>query len=255
MPQKLELGTPASAPRGSIPKKLVVVVRLGELGGPSMSELLPSVVLKPFGVTASGVRATAYELRTPSGALSATLLDYGAMVQSVRHAGAEVTLNFETLAEMEAPDFPYYGPTCGRVANRIAGAAFELDGVTYDRLAANNGPNCLHGGARGFDRHVWAARPYATELEAGVVFERESPDDERASRERCACGRRVPARLPPEPAAPGAPPPPPRARGARCGSRPSSRRAARRRSSASRTTRTGTSAAGAAGGRARGDRA
>ena len=125
------------------------------------TSLLPAVVLKPFGVTASGVRVTAYELRTPSGALSATLLDYGAMVQSVRHAGAEVTLNFETLAEMEAPDFPYYGPTCGRVANRIAGAAFGLDGVTYDRLAANNGPNCLHGGARGFDRHVWAARPYA----------------------------------------------------------------------------------------------
>ena len=143
-----------------------------------MSELLPSVVLKPFGVTASGVRVSAYELRTPSGALSATLLDYGAMIQSVAHAGAELTLNYETLAEMEAPGWPYYGPTCGRVANRIAGAAFALDGVTYDALAANNGPNCLHGGARGFDRHVWAARPYATGAEAGVVFERESPDGE-----------------------------------------------------------------------------
>ena len=175
-----------------------------------MSELLPSVVLKPFGVTASGVRVTAYELRTPSGALSATLLDYGAMIQSVAHAGAELTLNYETLAEMEAPGWPYYGPTCGRVANRIAGAAFELDGATFDGLAANNGPNCLHGGARGFDRHVWAARPYATGAEAGVVFERESPDGEEgfpgALRVRATYSVRD---LPPEPAAPGAPPPPP----------------------------------------------
>ena len=32
----------------------------------------------------------------------------------------------------------------GRVANRVAGAKFTLDGQTY-QLAANNGPNCLHG--------------------------------------------------------------------------------------------------------------
>ena len=153
------------------------------------TSLLPAVVLKPFGVTASGVRVTAYELRTPSGALSATLLDYGAMIQSVAHAGAELTLNYETLAEMEAPGWPYYGPTCGRVANRIAGAAFELDGATFDGLAANNGPNCLHGGARGFDRHVWAARPYATGAEAGVVFDARAPTARRASRARCACAR------------------------------------------------------------------
>ena len=36
------------------------------------------------------------------------------------------------------------GALVGRVANRIAGAQFTLDGQTY-QLAANNGPNCLHG--------------------------------------------------------------------------------------------------------------
>lgn len=47
-----------------------------------------------------------------------------------------------------------YGATVGRYANRIAGAAFTLDGQRYE-LAANDGPNCLHGGPDGFDLRDW----------------------------------------------------------------------------------------------------
>src|SRR5690606_31372935 len=50
---------------------------------------------------------------------------------------------------------PYLGGTVGRVANRIAGATFDLDGVRH-RLAANDGPHHLHGGLRGFDRRPWS---------------------------------------------------------------------------------------------------
>lgn len=47
-----------------------------------------------------------------------------------------------------------YGATVGRYANRIAGAAFTLDGQRHE-LAANDGPNCLHGGPDGFDLRDW----------------------------------------------------------------------------------------------------
>ncbi|MDR1667010.1 MAG: galactose mutarotase [Bacteroidales bacterium] len=69
---------------------------------------------------------------------------------------------------------PYFGAVCGRVANRIAGGRFTLDGREY-RLAVNNGPNHLHGGLKGFNAVVWDARPVNEQtLELTYV----SPDGE-----------------------------------------------------------------------------
>lgn len=52
----------------------------------------------------------------------------------------------------------------------------------YSDLAVNNGPNCLHGGARGFDRRMWSAAPFArgsgADAEAGVALTLRSPDGE-----------------------------------------------------------------------------
>lgn len=63
--------------------------------------------------------------------------------------------------------------TVGRVCNRIGGASFGLNGVTYS-LAQNDGGNHLHGGVRGFDKYIWAAEPLAD----GLRLHRLSPDGE-----------------------------------------------------------------------------
>jgi len=69
----------------------------------------------------------------------------------------EVTLNRQTLEDLHTrAKNPKYGATCGRVAGRIAGARFSIDGTEYE-LEANNGPNTLHGGTKGYHNCEWEA--------------------------------------------------------------------------------------------------
>ena len=63
----------------------------------------------------------------------------------------------------------------GRYGNRIGGAQFAIDGQTY-KLAANNGPNSLHGGLKGFDKVVWAGETFEKDGDVGVIFTHTSPD-------------------------------------------------------------------------------
>lgn len=86
---------------------------------------------------------------------------------------ADVVLGCPTL-EAYLSGHPAFGCTVGRYANRIAGAKFTLDGKEY-ALAANNGPNHIHGGKKGFHAHVWNGEPGPG---ASVRFTRTSPDGE-----------------------------------------------------------------------------
>ncbi len=87
-----------------------------------------------------------------------TLLSYGATIQSIvvpdqNGVLTDVLLGYETVKEYEEND-GYLGACIGRNGNRIAGAAFTLNGQRF-HLTANEGKNQLHGGLCGFDKKLW----------------------------------------------------------------------------------------------------
>ncbi|KAL5722677.1 aldose 1-epimerase [Ranunculus cassubicifolius] len=71
---------------------------------------------------------------------------------------ADIVLGFDTVEEY-ADNSQYFGAIVGRVANRIGGAKFTLNGKTY-KLNANEGNNTLHGGKPGYGDVVWRVSKY-----------------------------------------------------------------------------------------------
>ncbi|MDK9697942.1 MAG: galactose mutarotase [Siculibacillus sp.] len=108
-------------------------------------------------------------LRSPGGA-TASIVTLGAALRAlaVPLGGGgmrQVVLGFDT-AEAYADNPGHLGAMIGRVANRIAGGRFRLDGRTHD-LPINEAGNTLHGGPGGFTRRNWsivAASETAVEL-------------------------------------------------------------------------------------------
>ena len=103
--------------------------------------------------------------------IEARVMTYGATLVSLTAPDRSghfknIVLGFDAL-EPYLAGVPYYGATVGRYANRIAKARFTLDGQTY-QLAANDGPNTLHGGKRGFDKRIWKAEPLPQKEGGGV---------------------------------------------------------------------------------------
>ena len=133
-----------------------------------------------FGATADGEAVHSYTLRNASG-IEMRVISLGGIVTHLitpdRDGNmADIVLGFDTIDKyLEEP--PYFGALIGRYGNRIAKARFAIDGTEY-ALAANNGPNHLHGGIKGFDKVVWDAEASEGEGERSVTFTRTSPDGE-----------------------------------------------------------------------------
>jgi aldose 1-epimerase len=122
-----------------------------------MNPVTPSA----FGQLPSGENVRAWTLRNAGGA-SLQVIEYGGIVTRLvvpDRAGrlADVVLGFDSLPPYLATH-PYFGVIAGRVAGRISGAKFRLEGRDYP-LAQNDGPNHLHGGRMGFDKRVWKGSP------------------------------------------------------------------------------------------------
>jgi aldose 1-epimerase len=134
----------------------------------------------PFGKTPDGTQVELYTLTNDHG-MQAKVMTYGAILTEVYTPDKsgkldDVVLGFDNLKDY-LKGHPFFGATVGRVANRIAKGKFTLDGKEY-KLATNNGPNHLHGGNQGFDKHVWKAAAISDPAGPAVRFTYRSPDGE-----------------------------------------------------------------------------
>ncbi|KAL2134916.1 hypothetical protein VTI74DRAFT_10408 [Chaetomium olivicolor] len=85
-----------------------------------------------------------------------TILPLGAIIQELRVGGINIVQGFPEQSQYESHNTPHFGETIGRVANRIKGAQLHgLNGGQTYTLAANNGPNNLHGGIVGWGKRIW----------------------------------------------------------------------------------------------------
>jgi aldose 1-epimerase len=85
-----------------------------------------------------------------------SFLPLGAIIQELRVGGVNIVQGFPEQSHYQSHNDPYFGETIGRVANRIKGARLEnLNGGKVYSLAANNGPNNLHGGVVGWGKKIW----------------------------------------------------------------------------------------------------
>lgn len=93
-----------------------------------------------------------------SGGLKVEVSNLGAKITKLLVANRkgevkDIVLGFRTAEEWRRKE-TYFNAICGRVANRIKGGEFELDGKTY-HLPINNAGNSLHGGLEGFNAKIW----------------------------------------------------------------------------------------------------
>lgn len=131
---------------------LFAFVFLGSL----QADTLRRVELADFGKTQDGSEVKLITLRNSKG-MSAQIITYGAIIKELQAPDrngnfTNVLLTTDSLQKFQR--FNGAAAVIGRVANRIGGAQFELDGTTY-KLAANNGKNSIHGGRKGFAQSVW----------------------------------------------------------------------------------------------------
>lgn len=153
--------------------------------GPKPETVIESgmkITKRTFGTTGDGLSVNSFTLDNGVG-MEVEIIEFGAIVKTIRVPDkdgniADVVLGYDDLKGYQN-DAYYFGGTIGRVANRMGGAEFELNGRTYE-LAPNTlpdfGKNHLHGGVKGFNKVLWKGEMYSNESEVGVKLNYVSKD-------------------------------------------------------------------------------
>ncbi len=115
---------------------------------------------------------------TNSNNMQVTLSDWGASVYSIkipyRNSFKEIVLGSASEEEFVSDKNPCFGATVGRVANRIEGATFFLEGKQYF-LQKNEGSNNNHSGPSGYHNRLWQIKK-VTDQEVTFALESEDMD-------------------------------------------------------------------------------
>lgn len=126
-----------------------------------------SIATEKFGVTKTGEEVFLFTLKNKNG-MEAKITNFGAALVSLYVPDKDgkvedVVLGFDTLEGYFSND-SFFGVTIGPSANRIAGAAFELNGKKY-QIAVNDGENNLHSDMdNGYHKRAWTANAEGDEL-------------------------------------------------------------------------------------------
>ena len=137
--------------------------------------IMATIHSRKFGQTKEGQAVTAFDIANEKG-MRVTVLDLGGTVQSIlvpdkNGTPTDVVLGYEDAASYEAGSC-YFGTIVGRIANRIKGGRFVLEGKEYQlEKNSENNSNHLHG--------VFPRKIFASAVEGGdLVLTYLSPDME-----------------------------------------------------------------------------
>ena len=127
--------------------------------------------------TVEKIEENFYSLK--SGSYEAVICCFGAtlvklMVPDKDGKVEDCVLGFNTIPEYDRDrdHNPCFGSIIGRVANRVANARFEIDGVKIELDINCGDKHHLHGGAVGWHRRMWEPQ----EIQNGLRLTYSSPD-------------------------------------------------------------------------------
>ena len=134
-----------------------------------------AVVKREFGKNSKGEQAYFYEITNTAG-MKAVVTDFGATLHSLYVQDKDgnfrdVVWGYDSVAEYEIDNGPYFGATVGRIANRVGGAKVTINDVEY-QMETNERTNCLHSGPNCYHVRMWNTEIFETSVKFSIL----SPD-------------------------------------------------------------------------------